>query len=43
MEHKQIQLEIEKHEFSYLLYLKLIVLTLFKIEDDLQIHKLKRR
>lgn len=34
--------EIEKHEFSYLLYLKLIVLTLFKIEDDLQIHKLKK-
>jgi hypothetical protein len=29
--------EIEKHEFSYLLYLKLIVLTIFKIEDDLQI------
>lgn len=30
--------EIEKHEFSYFLYLKLIVLTLFKIEDDLQIY-----
>lgn len=35
--------EIEKHEFSYLLYLKLIALTIFKIEDDLQIYNFKEK
>jgi hypothetical protein len=29
--------EIEKHEYAYFTYLKLIVLTLLKIDDDLQI------
>lgn len=29
--------EIEKHEYAYFTYLKLVVLTLLKIDDDLQI------
>lgn len=33
--------EVEKHESSYLIYLKLIVLTLLKIEDDLEIKTLR--
>lgn len=31
--------EVEKHEFSYFIYLKLIILSMFKIEDDLAIFK----
>ena len=29
--------EIEKHEYAYFTYLKLVVLTMLKIDDDLQI------
>lgn len=31
--------KIKEHEYAYLMYLKLIVLALLKIEDDLIIHK----
>lgn len=34
--------EVEIHEFSYFIYLKLIVLTLFKIEDDLYIYEMNK-
>ena len=29
--------EIEKHEYAYFTYPKLVVLTMLKIDDDLQI------
>ncbi len=36
--------EIQKHEYAYFTYLKLLILTLLKIEDDLIISKaLKNR
>lgn len=31
--------EIQKHEYAYFTYLKLLILTFLKIEDDLIIHK----
>jgi len=33
--------EVEKHEMSYFIYLKIIVLTILKIEDDLEIKSLR--
>ena len=31
--------EIQKHEYAYFSYLKLLILTFLKIEDDLMIYK----
>jgi hypothetical protein len=31
--------EIQKHEYAYFTYLKLLILTFLKIEDDLIIYK----
>ncbi|MBN8665628.1 MAG: hypothetical protein J0L83_13690 [Chitinophagales bacterium] len=34
--------EIQKHEYAYFTYLKLLILTMLKIDDDLQISKARK-